>query len=149
MIRESGVVVKIDGLSAWVETQRKSACDNCSANKGCGSAVLSKVIGRKRNIVQVERIEGLLVGDHVVLAMHESALVKGSFAIYIVPLLLMLALALIGEALGQFLFSAKTEAVTILFAAIGLGLGVMWLRYFNIKNRCNQTYHPTLLYKEP
>ncbi len=148
MIQESGVVIKVDGLSAWVETQRKSACDTCSANKACGNAVLNKVMGRKRNVVQVESIQGLLVGDRVVMGMHESALVKGSLAIYIVPLLLMLALALTGEILGQFLFSAKTEAVTILFAAVGLGLGVLWLRYFNIKNRCNRMYHPTVLYKE-
>ena len=49
MIAENAQVVGFEGNDIWVETQRKTACGQCAANKGCGTAVLSKVLGNKRS----------------------------------------------------------------------------------------------------
>jgi sigma-E factor negative regulatory protein RseC len=146
MIQENGIVTKVDGTIAWVETQRKSACESCSANKGCGSAVLSKVMGNKRNLVEVTNHSDLRVGDEVVLGLEEIALVKGSFAVYMVPLLLMIAFAIFGEYAGRAL-QTDSEWLTILFAGLGIVAGIYWLRAFAQKNRCNHMYHPVVIKK--
>ncbi|WP_455199475.1 SoxR reducing system RseC family protein, partial [Kaarinaea lacus] len=53
MIEERAEVVSIEDGDIWVETQRRSACGQCAVNKGCGTAVLGKVIGNKRTRVRV------------------------------------------------------------------------------------------------
>jgi len=147
MIQESGVVIKVEGSTAWVETQRKTACDSCSAKRGCGNAVIAKVVGQKRSIVQVDTSDTLVAGEDVILGMNESALVKGSFAIYIVPLLLMMLFAISGEYLGGIYLAPENEFFTIITAAIGLFFGFVWLKRFNKKNRCNTLYQPVILRK--
>lgn len=148
MIEENGIVVKVDGASAWVETQRKSACASCSANKGCGSAVLSNVLGRKRNIVKVAALHGLREGDRVLLGLEETALVKGSFAVYIVPLLFMFFCAGLGEFLSFSIGWRGNELFTVVFAFLGLVAGYFWLKLFAKRNQCNRMYHPVILNKE-
>ena len=148
MIQEKGVVVEIRDSSAWVETQRKSACDSCSANKGCGTAVMSKAFGKKRNLVEVENSLNANVGDKVLLGLEEAALVKGSFSVYIVPLLLMMGLALVGELLGNYVMNIDGEWLTILFAVLGVIAGAYWLRAFSKRNRCNGSFHPVMIRKE-
>lgn len=146
MVQENAVVIKVEGASAWVETQRQSACASCAVNKGCGSAVLSQALGRKRNIVRVEHSEALQVGDRVVLGMDDAAFVKGSFAVYIVPLLLMFVMAVIGQTFASALGS-ESEGLTILFAGLGMVLGFYWLKRFSKRNRCNSDYHPRVIQK--
>ncbi len=53
MITENAIVVSIDNNQTWIETQRKSVCGQCAANKGCGTSVLSKVIGNKFSKMKV------------------------------------------------------------------------------------------------
>ena len=46
MIEENGRVVDVEDGYAWIETERRSTCGSCSANKGCGTATLAKVMGQ-------------------------------------------------------------------------------------------------------
>lgn len=147
MIEEQARVVNVSGDDVWVETQRQSACGQCSANKGCGTAVIGKVLGRKSSQVRVLNPHALPVsrGDQVLIGIEEQALVKGSLAMYLVPLLAMFVFGLLGEALaGQFALTAS-DAFTAVLSLVGLAFGFFWLRIFSRAASRDSRYQPVLL----
>ena len=129
MIEESALVVAVEGDDAWVETSRRSSCGGCEA-KGCGTGALSQVLGRRSQHLRVKNPIAAASGDAVVLGITESALIRGSLAVYLVPLLALIGGGLFGELLGPQL-GAGGEGVTILFSLGALGLSFIWLRRFN------------------
>ncbi len=128
MIEETARVVQCQDHVAWVETIRKSACDSCSMNKGCGTGVISKVFGEKRAQLKVINKIDANVGDHVLIGLNESALLMGSFLVYLLPILSLLGFALLGELMARQLLIDNSELVSILFGIFGLGLAMWWVR---------------------
>jgi sigma-E factor negative regulatory protein RseC len=146
MLEETAVVVKTDNEYAWVETQRKSTCGSCSVNKGCGTAVLSKVIGNKFARLKVRNTLPAEVNDTVVIGIKESALVQGSLAVYFIPLLCMFFGGLFGETLGRHL-AINGDSLSIILAFIGLGGGFFWLRFFVSKSSKDDKFQAVILRK--
>ena len=144
MVEEQAIIVETQGEHAWVETQRKSACGSCSVNKGCGTSVVGKILGQKYSRLKVLTTFPVSVGDTVVIGIKESALVRGSFAVYMVPLLAMFILALLGEWFGS-QYPGDGESLSVLFGLIGLGAGFYWLRRFSVKIDKNQHYQAVIL----
>ncbi|NIP74421.1 MAG: SoxR reducing system RseC family protein [Gammaproteobacteria bacterium] len=144
MIEESATVVATEGELAWVETQRQSACGSCAARSGCGSAALSKVLGQRRTRVRAVNQTGARVGDSVIVGIRERALVRGSLAVYAVPLVALLSVALLGDILAS-AFGANREAMTILFGLAGLLAGLGWLRRFAGRVSRDPRYQPVIL----
>ena len=93
MIEETGVVVQVEGRYAWVETQSKSACGHCNVGENCGTSLLGKWFGRKRNRIQVCNHLDLQQGDFAVVGISNEMLIKASFLVYILPLMLMVTIA--------------------------------------------------------
>ena len=147
MIEESAVVVDVDNGFVWVETQRKTTCGACNANKGCGTAVLGKVLGQRRTRVRVINALDVAAGDQVVVGVEENAVVLGSFAVYTVPLLTMFGFALAGELLASRLQLAFSEGFGILFAIAGLAVGFLWLTRFTRRIRRDPRYQAVVLRK--
>lgn len=143
MIEETGLVVEAKGENAWVETSRKTSCGSCEA-KGCGTGALSKVLGRKSQRVQVKNPIDAKPGEQVVLGISESALIKGSLAVYLVPLLALLAGGLFGELMATQMQWGE-EGTTIIFALIGLGLSLLWLQRFNQRAANDETFNAVIL----
>ncbi|NIR62130.1 MAG: SoxR reducing system RseC family protein [Gammaproteobacteria bacterium] len=144
MIEAPGRVVAVEGDRAWVETAPESACGKCVAGGGCGSALLGRALRRGLPRVEVHNRIGAGVGDAVVVGVREQALLTGSLAVYTVPLVLMLLGALAGEGLvpGPY---GKGEGVTIVFGALGLAVGFLWLRLFTVRIRHDRRYRPVIL----
>jgi sigma-E factor negative regulatory protein RseC len=147
MIEESAIVVDVGPKGIWVETQRKSACSSCAVNKGCGTSVLSRVVGNRSNRVRVVSPIEVSVGESVVIGINESALVRGSFAVYLVPLLFMFVLALAGEWLAQEYLWDKS-IITMLGGLIGLGIGFLWLKRYSHRIRNDSRFQPVILHKQ-
>jgi len=145
MIEEDARIVDIQGDFAWVETQRKTVCGACAANKGCGTAVLAKVLGTRRSRIKVLNTLTLRAGDEVIIGLHEDAMVRGSLAVYAVPLLAMLIMALFGEAFNARLQITQTEGMTILFGLAGLAGGFVWLRHYAASISKDTRYQPVIL----
>jgi sigma-E factor negative regulatory protein RseC len=144
MIEETAIVVKREGEFAWVEAQRQSTCSSCSANKACGTAVLSKVVGRKVSRMKVLNRVDAEVGDTVVIGLNEAALVKGSLAVYLMPLLFMISFAITGRLVAvQMLW--PDETVVILFALTGLAVAAIWLRRFTNRIQHDERYQAVIL----
>jgi len=146
MIEESGRVVAIDGNDAWVETSRRSSCGSCEA-KGCGTGTLSQILGRKTQRLRVKNPVGAVPGDRVILGIRESALIKGSLAVYLVPLLALLGGGLFGELMGAQL-GVPGEGATIFAALIALGLSLLWLRRFNRRVADDERFNAVILRRE-
>jgi sigma-E factor negative regulatory protein RseC len=144
MIEEHARVIAIEGETAWVETQRKSTCGSCSAKNSCGSSLLERFIGKRSNRLAVARVADMEEGDEVVLGLEERSLLRGSFAVYMLPLLLMLLMAVI----SQTLLSDKwlsSEAASILGGLTGLGLGLYWLKVYAKRALISDRFRPVVL----
>jgi len=145
MIEETATVVEVQRDHVLVEVQRRSTCESCQVKSGCGTAVLAKVLGKKRSQVLVVRDRELSVGDHLVIGLQEKALVKGSMAVYFVPLILMIFFAILGVAMAKQLNVDNVDAVSIVLGLLGLSLGMVWLKLFSHQIAVNKEYQPIIL----
>jgi sigma-E factor negative regulatory protein RseC len=148
MLEETAQVVRIKGNEVWVETQRRSSCSSCSAEKGCGTATLSKVLGNRRNVVRVLSALPLRVGDQVVIGIREQALVRGSLAVYAVPILLLLLGGLIGELGAEQFIWENAEFASVTLGISGLIAGLVWLRRFTRRIRNDPNFQPVVLRRQ-
>lgn len=147
MLEETAHVVEVNHDSVWVETQRRSACGSCSVNKGCGTAVISRALGKRRSVVRVLADMPLKAGDEVVIGIRERALVKGSLAVYAVPLALLLAGALLGELGAQRFLWQSAEVASLVLGISGFVAGLVWLQRFTRRIRYDADYQPVVLRK--
>jgi len=138
-------VLAVEGDLAWVETQRQSACSACAARSGCGSGVLAKVLGRRMSRVLAINHAGARPGEEVVVGIAEQSLLRGSLAVYTVPLLAMFAAALAGE----LLLPHWGEAGVLVSGALGLAAGFVWLRRFAARIGRDSRYQPVVLRRLP
>jgi sigma-E factor negative regulatory protein RseC len=129
VIEENALVVATEDEYAWVETSRRSSCGSCEA-KGCGTGTLSQVLGRRSQRLRVKNPIAAVTGEQVVLGISEAALLKGSLAVYLVPILALLAGGLFGEVMAQQL-ALSMEGSSVICGLSALGLSLLWLRRFN------------------
>lgn len=148
MIEETARVVACEGRFAWVETQRASTCGSCSANKGCGTATLAKALGRRRTRTRVLNDLQARVGEQVVIALPEQALVRGALAVYLVPLLGLLGGALFGAYLAGRLPVENPDLLSILLGGLGLAAGIGWLRYYARSIHEDTRYQPVIVRRQ-
>lgn len=122
MIEETVVVVKAERGLVWVNRLQNSACGGCLNSRGCSSAALSNVLGKKS--VPIVSTLPLQAGERVVVAVDESALLGLSLWCYVLPLIGLLAAA----GLADYLLAGRPYAD---IAAAGSGLlgllAMLWL----------------------
>ncbi len=139
MIEETAVVIKVAGQRILLETQRQSACQNCSVKSGCGTSTLAKVVGKRSSQFMVDKIMDVKVGDSVVVAVDENALVQGSFLIYLFPLVFIMLAGLLAE----LVFS--NELITILFVVVGFVFALLSVRFLFSKSSLKKSIQPHLI----
>lgn len=142
MIKESGRVVSVEKDHLWIQTIRKSACATCSAEKGCGQAVLAKW-GQEPGFIRVE-LDGrdanrYGINDTVTIAIGEDVLLKTSLILYLVPLFALMT----GISLGY--LAGLTEGLTVLSGVFGLAVGAWLTRYLLSYFGKNQSLEPVLV----
>ncbi len=147
MITENAIVVSIVNDQTWIETQRKSVCGQCSASKGCGTSVLSKVIGNKLSKMKAINKINAQVGDEVVVALNEKSLLKGAFMTYLLPLLYLFLFSFLGQFISNNLQLNNSELFIIGFAIFGFYLGMRRLKRFSASIAENENYQPVILKK--
>ncbi len=147
MIEEHAQVIALENNDVWVETQRRSACGQCAANKGCGTATLARVLGNKRSRVRTlnPQATSVTVGDEVIIGINEQALVRGSLAVYTVPLLMLFVFGFLGQLLSTQLLMTNQDILPIILGLSGLLLGFVWVRRFTQGIADDVRYQPVLL----
>lgn len=147
MITENAIVVSIENNQTWIETQRKSACGQCSANKGCGTSVLSKVIGNKISKIKAINNINAQVGDEVVVGLNEQSMLKGAFMVYMLPLILLFLFSIVGQLISDNLQMHNSELLVIFFAISGFYIGMRKVKSFSSSISQNEDYQPVILKK--
>jgi sigma-E factor negative regulatory protein RseC len=140
MIEESGRVVKLEGELAWVETERRSACHGCSAQSGCGTGLIGRLFRYRRSRVRALNAAGARVGEEVILGLAEQALVRGSLAVYLAPLVAMLAGAMLADSLVP-----GDDGAAVAGGLLGFGLALLYMRRFAAAIRGDRRYQPVIL----
>lgn len=148
MIEETGQVVEVQGDFAWIESERSSTCGGCSVRNGCGTAALARVLGQRRVRLRVLNHINARVGDTVVVGIAESGLVRGSLAVYVVPLAAFLGGALAGQFLGDYFFAVESDIAAISGAAAGLVAGLAWLKRFSRATATDASFQPVILRRQ-
>mgnify|MGYP002713260441 CR=1 FL=1 len=139
MIEETAIVIDVKDQQALLQTQRKNACQSCSVKSGCGTSTLSKVVGKRSSQFVVENTLNLKIGDQVIVAIEENALVQGSLLIYLLPLIMMLGSGMLSETLF------KLEWLTILSAVLGLLCSMFIVRFILKQRHFKEAIQPHLV----
>jgi len=146
MIEEQAQVIEIDGSHLILQAKTQSACAGCAVKKGCGTSVLSKVVGRKFTRFRVENRIGAGVGDTVVVGIAEDVLLTGSAVIYMVPIISMILLALLADSV--FAHDLDQRDLSIAISAIfGLISGSILSKWYFQRHSSSQRYTPVVLRK--
>tara|TARA_B110000046_G_scaffold185961_1_gene230821 strand:+ start:2974 stop:3432 length:459 start_codon:yes stop_codon:yes gene_type:complete len=140
MILETGTVVSVESGSLWVETIARSTCDACTAKKGCGQRVLSKLTGktnRIRVLLDGQPSSDALPGQLVTIGIPEDVIVRGSLLVYLVPIV-----ASVG---GAWVMGDQGDALGIAGAAVGLLAGGLLVSLQSKRTRNDLRLNPVLL----
>ena len=144
MIEEQGLVIAVEAGTVVVQTQRASTCGSCASKQDCGTSVLAKGMGKGVTNLRIVTDQDVKVGDRVTLAIEESALLKGSLFIYLLPLVALILGALLGEYCSN-LLSIHNELLSVLFGVAGL-VGSFLLARLNLHARqFQQRIQPKIL----
>jgi len=139
MILETATVVAIEPQALWVDAVQKSACDTCSAQKGCGTQVLSKLTGkttRIRVLAQSDQLQKISVGEQVTIAIPEDVVVMASVLVYLLPIF--------SSLLALWLVPTESDLTSLISASVGLLAGGIAVRWHSVKTRHNPRLNPVL-----
>ncbi len=146
MIEEQVTVIAVENGQLILEAQTKSTCGGCAAKKACGTAALSKVVGKKFTHFRVKDTVNAKVGDVVVIGMSERALLSGSFMIYLLPIAGMIVMALLADAFLAPHAGSRDISVAI-SSLLGLFVGIMISRWFFSSDWAKADYNPVIIRK--
>ena len=146
MIEETAQVIEIKGGSLILQAFRQSACGSCAANKGCGTSVLSKVVGQKFSRFQAENSINANVGDTVIVGIPEDALLKGSMVMYVIPILGMFVFALLADYFLSVTIQNRDFLIAVASIA-GLVFGSLFSKWYFASRSSTHKFAPVVLRK--
>ena len=89
--------------------------------------------------LDVENTLGAKQGDEVYISIPESGLINASLRVYLIPLVLMVLGAVIGDMIDPI-----NEIWTMLFSILGLVIGFSWARIFSQKLAFHEDFLPKM-----
>ena len=104
MLIEQGTIVEIADSELVVQVIQQSTCGSCAAQKGCGQGVLAKYLSGSQFVrvtLKHRPATDFHVGEQVELGVEESAMLRAAFLVYLVPLLLLIAGATLGNLISE------------------------------------------------
>jgi len=146
IIEETARVVALDGDQAWVTTQRRSACESCAANKGCGTGIMARGFSGRRTLqLKVRNNVAAVVGDDVVLGIDDRVLVRSALLMYLLPLLALMAGAWLGEIINDGLFYIDNEYLSIMAGLLAMVAVLGWVHRHARLLAATGNYQPRIL----
>ena len=145
MIEERAVILSLQSepsqtqTTATLEIERKTACGLCGQTRGCGNSIWGRLFGHQTTAFKAQNRINAKVGDSVIVGINEKALLKSAWLLYILPLVTLFIGAILASQLRQ------TDGITILGAAIGLVLGLLWVKGHTMSNSYFSLQKPVIL----
>lgn len=144
MIKEQGRVVACEPGAVWVETVRVGTCSSCEARQGCGHSVINRQAAGQRARLRVATDRPFRDGEAVVVGVPEKAVLYGAFWVYGLPLALLFAGALLGDALSLSWAGHALDGAALLGVS-GLLLGFLINRLHGHYAVGSDRYQPRML----
>lgn len=147
MIEERGRVLSVEEGAVWVATLRRSACDSCQARNGCGQSVLQRLgLGDRSGLIRVlnqQAGQRFRIGDDVIIGVPEHAVLHGSVVVYLIPLLMLFAGALLAQ------FFGASEGAIIVAGFSGMAGGFAAVRWHGRCLGSHFAFMPRVLGRAP
>lgn len=119
MIESHARICRLEGERAWVVAAAPTSCGACGG-KGCGSSLFARVLHADEPEYQVDNAIGAAVGESVVVGLPDGALLGAAVSAYIVPLLLLVLAALLGQQFAGELGAVAGGLCGLVLAALNL-----------------------------
>lgn len=130
MLEIRAVVVSVQGKQAEIVPSSGGGCGQCDSAGGCGSSKLSQMFcssSEARKFV-VQNPSDAKVGDEVEVSLPDGILLRSTWRVYGLPLLLLLSGGLLGSVLaGE---TASRDFCALGGAVSGFLLAIIWHRLF-------------------
>ncbi len=143
MIENFARVARVEGGDAWVEASRPVGCGRCHENPGCDVSRGQNCQPGTRSEVRVGNPLGARPGDRVVVGVPDGAVWHVAALVYLLPL----GLALAGAVLAQLVLGGRDGAAA-LAAVGGLALGLLLARLAQGRARTRAFCHPVILRRD-
>ncbi|MET0088882.1 MAG: SoxR reducing system RseC family protein [Candidatus Thiodiazotropha sp.] len=148
MIEENARVLRVEGGFAVVETQQRAACGSCQSSGSCSTSVLAGLFKRHDNQLRVLNTLDVRPGEQVIIGVQEQALVKLSLLAYLMPILSMIAGAIIVDFWSRDYLGADGELPQIIGGLLGLAGGFWLLQRFSRNRQNDPNYQAVILRRE-
>ena len=143
MIEEEATIIDHNKEFLWVEAQRKSGCNHCNSTSSCTTSVLAKIFPEKTSVFRLKNQLQLKTGDQVIIGIPDEVLLKSAIWIYLLPLIAMIAGALISNGINFSDFGQFISAIT------AMTLSFYFIRYYFSNKEKTHDLTPVLLKKIP
>ena len=137
--QETAIVNSVEGDFVFLETQNNASCDNCTSKSGC-SSISSIFTFKPRNKLKIKNTLGLKQGDSVIVAMAPDKLLLATVLMYLLPLILMFAFALVAKLL-------LGEIASIVAGLFGLFGGLLFIKLITARAEVKDQFQPVLIRK--
>jgi sigma-E factor negative regulatory protein RseC len=98
MLEQTVEVIKTASDGIWVQAVEPSGCGTCGG-QGCSSRRIAELFQRKPRLFLVDCDLSLAPGDRAIVGIVKGSVLKSAWRVYGVPLILMLAGALLAQTL--------------------------------------------------
>lgn len=138
MIEERGVVTGTEGITARVKVQKRGACEGCTATGVCETAEDGMEI-KALNPRQAR------VGQQVRVSIKPQSYLKGSFVVYGIPMIALIAGAIIGKNIGEkYVSSIDSDLVAALLGFFLMAITFILARKWSRKAETMTEYQPVI-----
>ena len=126
MLETRAIVIRILKGHALVQANQGNGCEQCNG-KGCGTGKLAQLFCSKPRLFQVENPINAGVGDQVIISVAEGAVLRGIGVVYLLPLILLLGGAMLGNLWAA--QAGQRDAYAAAGALLGLIVGFLSARW--------------------
>lgn len=139
MLETHAIIVQIEGQYALVQVNQANGCEQCNG-KGCGTGKLSQLFCSKQRQFQVENPINASIGDRVIISVAEGAVLRGIGLVYLLPLILLLMGAMLGNYLAEQV--EQRDSYSAVGALLGLFAGFVFAKWISSRqvNSHSQPY---------
>jgi len=141
-MESAAVVTRLEGPDAVVEVLRAGAgCGRCHEAGGCGgSSVIGQMFRPSCRIFRLPNSIGARPGDHVLVRMGEGQVLRVALAVYLLPVVLLVAGAFAAMALS----ANPGDGVALVGGGSGLASGIALVMVFQARERRRGRLQPIL-----
>jgi sigma-E factor negative regulatory protein RseC len=121
-LEKIALVTRVEAGRAYLKLEAESGCGRCTQVGGCGSRVLSDILGARCSLISIVDDQGLQPGDKVRLVAPTGSLLRSAGWAYGLPLLLGVFVAAVGSVYGDALAATGLVTGVVLGWWVGAGL---------------------------